>query len=111
MSGSISCTAASAAAARPGEYSYAPETAIGAKHRREERAPYPHPVMKVTMLLCDAAEEVGGKLYILGGGWSFLHRPGVPTNMALAIKIAVPWNETNQSHTLRAHLLTDDGEP
>ena len=67
--------------------------------------------MNVTMLLCDAAGEVGGKLYILGGGWSFLHRPDVPTSMALAIKIAVPWNETNRSHTLRAHLLTDDGEP
>ena len=66
--------------------------------------------MMVTMLLCDAAEEVGGKLYILGGGWSFLHRPDVPTSMALAVKIAVPWNDTNQSHTLRAHLLTDDGE-
>jgi len=67
--------------------------------------------MKVTMLLCDAAEEVGGKLYILGGGWSFLHRPDVPTSMALAIKVAVPWNETNKAHTLRAQLLTDDGEP
>jgi len=67
--------------------------------------------MKVTMLLCDAAEEVGGKLYILGGGWSFLHRPEVPTSMALAIKIAVPWHETNEPHTIRAHLLTDDGEP
>ena len=66
--------------------------------------------MNATMLLCDAAEEVGGKLYILGGGWSFLHRPDVPTNMALAVKIAVPWNETNREHALRAHLLTEDGE-
>jgi hypothetical protein len=65
--------------------------------------------MNVTMLLCDAAEEVGGKLYILGGGWSFLHRPDTPTSMSLAVKISVPWNETNAAHTLRAHLLTDDG--
>jgi len=25
--------------------------------------------VKVTMMLADAAQEVGGKLYILGGGW------------------------------------------
>ncbi|MGI9082495.1 MAG: DUF6941 family protein [Thermoleophilaceae bacterium] len=67
--------------------------------------------MEVTMLLCDAAQEVDGKLYILGGGWSFLHRPDAPTAMALAIKIAVPWNETNEPHTLHALLLTDDGAP
>ncbi|MGI8945959.1 MAG: DUF6941 family protein [Thermoleophilaceae bacterium] len=63
------------------------------------------------MLLCDSAQEVGGKLYILGGGWSFLHRPDAPTAMALAIKIAVPWDETNAAHTLRALLLTEDGDP
>src|SRR4051812_19570709 len=38
MSGSISCTAASAAAARPGENSYAPEIAMARKHRRERAA-------------------------------------------------------------------------
>ena len=26
--------------------------------------------MKTTLLLCDYAQEVGGKLYVLGGGWS-----------------------------------------
>jgi hypothetical protein len=66
--------------------------------------------MDVTMLLCDAAQEVGGKLYVLGGGWSVQRQPNVPTNMALAIKIAVPWDQTNRPISLRAVLMTEDGE-
>lgn len=62
------------------------------------------------MLLCDAAEEVGGKLYVLGGGWSLLHAPDTPVPMALAIVISVPWNEANQRHEFSAALMTDDGE-
>jgi hypothetical protein len=54
---------------------------------------------------------VGGKLYINGGGWNVLLRPGVPVNISLAILIEVPWDEANAQHTLRAYLLTEDGEP
>jgi hypothetical protein len=64
----------------------------------------------VTMLLCDAAEMVGGKLYVLGGGWSQILRPNEPTNMSLAIKIGVPWSEANRPLRIRASLLTADGE-
>jgi hypothetical protein len=63
------------------------------------------------MLLCDAAQEVGGKLYVLGGGWSVIWIPNVPTPVALAVKLAVPWDETNRPHEVRAQLLTEDGEP
>jgi hypothetical protein len=62
------------------------------------------------MLLCDAAETVGGKLYVLGGGWTHLLTPGQPVNMALAVVVAVPWTETNKRHPLEVRLLTDDGE-
>ena len=62
------------------------------------------------MLLCDAAQAVGGKLYILGAGWSQVFVPDVPTNMALALKLGVPWNEANDPHDLRLSLLTADGE-
>jgi Family of unknown function (DUF6941) len=68
------------------------------------------PGWDVVMLLCDAAESVGGKLYILGGGWSTLLRPNFPINMALAVKLSVPWHETNRQITLQAELLTEDGE-
>lgn len=61
------------------------------------------------MLLCDYAEEHGGKLYIMGGGWSRL-AANRPTNMALAIKLAIPWNQANTPHELRVRLVTEDGE-
>src|SRR3970040_1316445 len=62
------------------------------------------------MLLADAADVVGGKLYVRGGGWSQRGAPDVPTNMALAIKIDVPWDETNRRHQVVATLITADGE-
>jgi hypothetical protein len=65
--------------------------------------------MKVTMLLADSAQAVGGKLYILGGGWS-VTGPG-PSASAIALKIEVPWDETNQRHRLLLKLLDADGHP
>ena len=65
--------------------------------------------MKVTMLLCDSAQAVNGKLYILGGGWT-LTGPG-PAPSALAIQIDVPWDEANRQHRLHLALVTDDGKP
>ena len=63
------------------------------------------------MLLCDFAQEVGGKLYIIGGGWSKLFDVGTPMNMALAIKFWVPWNSANRPIDLLIELRSDDGEP
>jgi hypothetical protein len=66
--------------------------------------------LEVTALLCDYAEEINGKLYIMGGGWSriVMNRPA---DITLAIKIAVPWDQTNVRHSIRAKLLTEDGQP
>ena len=66
--------------------------------------------MEVTLLLCDAAENVGGKLYILGGGWSQV-TADAPFNMALAVLVAVPWDRTNHGIQVAAKLMTEDGEP
>jgi hypothetical protein len=63
--------------------------------------------VKVTTLLCDHAQEVAGKLYVLGGGWSVYR--GSPVTMALAIKIDVPWDEANRQHEVVARLVTEDG--
>jgi hypothetical protein len=63
--------------------------------------------MKATVLLCDHAQEVGGKLYVLGGGWSIYR--GSPATMALAIKIDVPWDEANRPHEVVTRLVTGDG--
>jgi len=59
------------------------------------------------MLLADAAQEVNGKLYVLGGGWS-VTGPDVPP-MSLAIKLDVPWSEANRSHTFDIVLVDTDG--
>lgn len=63
------------------------------------------------MLLCDYAEELGGKLYMMGGGWSRNYTPNQPSNMSLAIKIAVPWNEANQPYSLTVRLVDENHEP
>jgi len=67
--------------------------------------------MDATLLLCDAAEAVNGKFYILGGGWSIILRPGVPTPLTLAVKLSVPWDQANQPHDIRAALMDADGTP
>lgn len=63
------------------------------------------------MLLCDFAEAVNGKLYIMGGGWTTVLRPNFPTNMTLAVKLDIPWDQTNRKHTFRASLLSEDFQP
>jgi hypothetical protein len=62
------------------------------------------------MLLCDDAQAVGGKLYILGGGWSILTKMTPRAKMALAVKLAVPWSRTNEQIPVEANLITDAGE-
>lgn len=61
------------------------------------------------MLLADQAQAVGGKLYILGGGWSITGPD--PTPSAIAIKIEVPWDQANRKHTLQLSLVDEDGQP
>ena len=65
--------------------------------------------VKVTLLLADSAQAAEGKLYVLGGGWSVIGPDPAP--MALAVKIEVPWSETNVKHVVVLELLTSDGEP
>ncbi len=65
--------------------------------------------MRVTMLLADAAQAVGGKLYVLGGGWSVIGPS--PSPMAIAIKIDVPWGESDVRHRWVLDLVDQDGRP
>lgn len=65
--------------------------------------------MRVTMLLADAAQEVNGKLYVLGGGWS-VTGPDLPP-MSLAIKLDVPWSAANLPHQFEIVLVDTDGRP
>jgi hypothetical protein len=61
------------------------------------------------MLLCDAAQAVNGKLYILGAGWNMTGPD--PSPSAIAFHIDVPWDQANRKHRLTIHLVTEDGQP
>jgi hypothetical protein len=65
--------------------------------------------MEAVLLLCDYAEEIGGKLYIMGGGWTRLTRVRPFVDMSVAAKLSVPWNEANRPHTLALKLMSSDG--
>lgn len=64
--------------------------------------------MRVTMLLCDAAQVADGKLYVLGGGWSLIGPDPVPT--AVAMKIDVDWTEVDRPHHWELFLVDEDGQ-
>ncbi|MGZ6692926.1 MAG: DUF6941 family protein [Solirubrobacteraceae bacterium] len=65
------------------------------------------------MLLADAADAVGGKLYILGGGWDRLMVPNLPARsvkpFAIALGITVPYSHTNRQFVLTIELIDADG--
>src|SRR5207244_3034585 len=65
--------------------------------------------MKVTMMLADAAQAIDNKLYILGGGWSIAGPQ--PTPFAIAMKLEVPWDQTNRRHQWDLELVSADGQP
>ncbi|MFP5375539.1 MAG: DUF6941 family protein [Acidimicrobiia bacterium] len=65
--------------------------------------------MRVTMLLCDAAQVSDGKLYILGGGWSVTGPDPAPS--AVAIKLEVDWHEAGTPHHWELFLVDADGRP
>ena len=68
--------------------------------------------MKAVLLLADWAQAINGKLYIQGAGWS---RVKAPPNgeivFAIAAKLDVDWDETNQPHELAVSLVDADGRP
>lgn len=65
--------------------------------------------VRVTLLLCDAAQVADGKLYILGGGWSLIGPD--PTPSAVAMKVDVDWTEVDRTHHWELFLVDEDGQP
>jgi hypothetical protein len=63
------------------------------------------------MMAADAAQAVGGKLYILGGGFDRVHAPTLPFQYKfdLAMIISVPWTATNTPYQIVVELLDADG--
>jgi hypothetical protein len=63
--------------------------------------------MKIYMILADSAQEVNGKLFILGGGWDIASSP-IPS-MSVAIKAEVPWTSTGKKLEWSLRLINEDG--
>ena len=64
------------------------------------------------IVLADAAQVVGGKLYLIGGGWEMLNLSsglGSEHRMAIAASYRVPWLETNQDQTIDMDIVHEDG--
>ena len=66
------------------------------------------------MILADGAQAVGGKLYMLGGGWTHLLVPQLPGKpqapFAVTLGITVPYNLTNRRFSLALELTDSDAE-
>jgi len=63
------------------------------------------------LILADAAQVQGDKLYLLGGGWSLIWAKDFPVQhqLAVAAAILVPWMDTNHKHQFRIRLRGEDG--
>jgi hypothetical protein len=63
------------------------------------------------LILADFAEVIGGKLYLMGGGWEAIGGDALPITRALgiAVGVRVPWAETNQRHTVEIEVQDEDG--
>lgn len=57
-------------------------------------------------ILADRAEAVNGKLYLMGGAWDryFAQDLEQPLPISFALGILVPWNATNQQHSVRIRI-------
>ncbi len=65
------------------------------------------------LVLADAVAAVGGKHYIHGGGWDTLFSATLPVVhpvMAVAIRLRVPWANTDRPVTLVLDVLDADGQ-
>lgn len=65
------------------------------------------------LILCDRAEVVAGKLYLMGGGWTRANAGEFPVDqaMGIAIGVSVPWDQTNRPHQLHLEMQDEDGHP
>lgn len=63
------------------------------------------------LLLADKVEVLNGKLYMMGGAWDrrYISNIAAPIDVSMALGVLVPWNLTNEPHSLRIRLEDEDG--
>ena len=70
----------------------------------------PYPQVEFAMV-ADAVQAVGGKLYVIGGGWDTLFVRSFPARhptMGIGMRIRVPWSHVDE-FTLSVDLVDEDG--
>lgn len=64
-------------------------------------------------LLADGVQAMGGKLFIMGGGWDTIWVRAFPARhhtMAIGTRIRIPWSSESQSFDLTVELVDQDGK-
>jgi len=65
------------------------------------------------VILADGAQAIGGKLYVLGGGWSIFHAQSYPAPLNLAIGVGVSYDafEFGTTHPWNVAIADETGVP
>jgi Family of unknown function (DUF6941) len=65
--------------------------------------------MRASIILCDFAEQevAGGKVHMLGAGWSVIGP--APAPQAVVVLIKMQWTEANRSHNFMLRMTDGDG--
>lgn len=63
---------------------------------------------KAQLMLCDYVSMSEGKLYVNGGGWTWI-KVGIPFGIAALVNI--PWTHANRAIRFELRLVRQDGEP
>ena len=64
-------------------------------------------------LIADAVQAVGGKLYVMGGGWDTLWVRQLPArhhSLAIGVRLRIPWTYADQPLSLTIDLQDEDGK-
>ena len=66
--------------------------------------------MRATIVLCDWAESVNGKLYLQGGAWDRI-LANTSAAFAVVVVVRIDYNETNMRRHAVLALVDEDGQP
>lgn len=63
------------------------------------------------LILADTVEALNGKLYMMGGGWDTMQVRDLsrPIPLSFACGVEIPWNVTDDDHTLAIGIRNADG--